>query len=375
MFAKKVELTELFYDLVFVFAISQMTSLIHHLHMGVLPFISIMNFLFALVVAVNTWMIQTVYTNRYGKNSPVNIFFMLASMVLVLILSNSFTADWSEGINFYTFILLVAGLTVVLLLQYFWEFFQAKDAANQRIIRFFIFVLTARGILLLLSLMLPFAAAASFSFLVVVATTLAPLFYTKAMAAVPTNFPHLVERLGLLTLLLFGEMLVGIAPYFQPTKLGWSSLLVFLIAVSLFLTYYLVSDFILDHKKKKVTGNGLIYFHYPIFIGLSMMTVALSFFRDADVKLPFLYLFSLLALGFFYLGILLMGRYSKKEVVFNRFFISSQLLAYSIGALAAYMMTKDSFLLLLVLGLTVFTFLANFYYFYLDRKLKNNKKK
>lgn len=29
---KKVELTELFYDLVYVYAISQITGLIHHLH-------------------------------------------------------------------------------------------------------------------------------------------------------------------------------------------------------------------------------------------------------------------------------------------------------------------------------------------------------
>ena len=32
---KKVELTELFYDLVYVYAISQITGLIHHLHHGV----------------------------------------------------------------------------------------------------------------------------------------------------------------------------------------------------------------------------------------------------------------------------------------------------------------------------------------------------
>lgn len=33
---KRVEFTELFYDLVFVYAISKTTALIHHLHHGVL---------------------------------------------------------------------------------------------------------------------------------------------------------------------------------------------------------------------------------------------------------------------------------------------------------------------------------------------------
>ncbi len=32
---KKVELTELFYDLVYVYTISQLTSIIHHAHQGV----------------------------------------------------------------------------------------------------------------------------------------------------------------------------------------------------------------------------------------------------------------------------------------------------------------------------------------------------
>lgn len=32
---KRVEFTELFYDLVFVYAISKTTSLIHHLHNGI----------------------------------------------------------------------------------------------------------------------------------------------------------------------------------------------------------------------------------------------------------------------------------------------------------------------------------------------------
>lgn len=64
---KRVEFSELFYDLVFVYAISKTTALIHHLHHGVLSLDAIFGFLMTLLVLVNCWMIQTVYTNRYGK--------------------------------------------------------------------------------------------------------------------------------------------------------------------------------------------------------------------------------------------------------------------------------------------------------------------
>lgn len=67
---KRVEYSELFYDLVFVYAISKTTALIHHLHHGVLSLDAIFGFLMTLLVLVNSWMIQTVYTNRYGKEFP-----------------------------------------------------------------------------------------------------------------------------------------------------------------------------------------------------------------------------------------------------------------------------------------------------------------
>ena len=67
---KRVEFSELFYDLVFVFAISKATTLIEYLHNGILTWNSFLDFFMAVLVLTDSWMIQTVYTNRYGKSSP-----------------------------------------------------------------------------------------------------------------------------------------------------------------------------------------------------------------------------------------------------------------------------------------------------------------
>ena len=98
---KRVEFTELFYDLVFVFAISKTTSLIHYLHNGILTWDSILAFLVTLLVLVNSWMIQTVFTNRYGKNSLVNMIVMFTKMALLLLLSNLITTDWQENYRYF----------------------------------------------------------------------------------------------------------------------------------------------------------------------------------------------------------------------------------------------------------------------------------
>ena len=85
---KRVEFSELFYDLVLVFAISKTTALIHHLHDGILTWNSLVDFFMSLLVLVNSWMIQTVYTNRYGKNSLFNMVIMFINMGLLLFISN-----------------------------------------------------------------------------------------------------------------------------------------------------------------------------------------------------------------------------------------------------------------------------------------------
>lgn len=91
---KRVEFTELFYDLVLVFAISKTTALIHHLHNGILTWSSLFDFFMSLLVLVNSWMIQTVYTNRYGKNSLFNMVIMFINMGLLLVISNMIGHDW-----------------------------------------------------------------------------------------------------------------------------------------------------------------------------------------------------------------------------------------------------------------------------------------
>ena len=75
---KRVNYSELFYDLVFVFAISKVTTLIDHLHNGILTWNSFLDFFIAVLVLTDSWMIQTVYTNRYGKNSLFNMVIMLS---------------------------------------------------------------------------------------------------------------------------------------------------------------------------------------------------------------------------------------------------------------------------------------------------------
>ena len=133
---KRVEFSELFYDLVFVFAISKATALIHHLHNGILTWNSLIDFFMSLLVLINSWMIQTVYTNRFGKNSLFNMVIMFINMGLLLFISNMIGHDWQ--LYFHSFCWAVGTLTLTLFFQYLVKFFRkSTDPVNRESIKVF----------------------------------------------------------------------------------------------------------------------------------------------------------------------------------------------------------------------------------------------
>lgn len=300
---KKVELTELFYDLVFVYAISQITTLIHHVHHGIVAPYAFFTFIIALIIFVNSWMVQTVFTNRFGKNSLTNILFMFAQMLCLLISSTAVAQDWST--SFVPFILPMAVISLILLVQYMVEYFNTKVEADRGLIRQYFYILGIRSLTLLVSVFLPYQYGLILAVAGVLLTWVLPGILTnprqghvsKTMRAI--NFPHLVERLSLLVIITFGEMIIGIAPYFAMSSLSIASFLIFIIVTNLFMIYIVEIDHMIEVNQDGVTGNGAIYYHYPIFLGLSFITVSLSFLGNQAAN-------NLFAIVLLYLGIYLL---------------------------------------------------------------------
>ena len=97
---KRVNYSELFYDLVFVFAISKAAALINNLHNGILTWNSFLDFFMSVLLLINAWVIQTVYTNRYGKNSLFNIVIMFIKMRILLFIANMIGPDWQQYFHY-----------------------------------------------------------------------------------------------------------------------------------------------------------------------------------------------------------------------------------------------------------------------------------
>ena len=126
---KQVSLIELFYDLVFVYMISRATSLIHHLHNGVLSPVTLAIFALVVIVFINSWMVQMVFTNRYGKSSWTNITFSFIDMAIVLYMSKPFTATFDRHLA--TFFTAAGLLSLTLCLQYLLVYHHCLPPGNQ----------------------------------------------------------------------------------------------------------------------------------------------------------------------------------------------------------------------------------------------------
>lgn len=313
---KKVELPELFYDLVFVYAISKSTALIHHLHHGVLDFTSIITFALAFIILINSWMVQTVYINRYGKNSFIDTLFIFLEMMLLLVASNSITSEWTT--TFKYFLLSFSAISLLLMIQYTRPLINAKSEQDKTLPRYFIAFLAFRGISLAIASLLPVLYGSIVAILTILISWWLPSLFRKKMYAKPIIFPHLSERISLLVIITFGEMIINIAHYFEIGHITFYSILIFGIVASLFVFYILQIDTIIDEDNGDKTGVRLIYLHYLIFFGLSLTTVSLSFIAESEANKTFAALFLFTGLLFFYSGILLHYPYNKEHFKYSK---------------------------------------------------------
>lgn len=143
---KQASLIDLFYDLAFVYMVSQATGLIHHLHHGVVSPATLGIFVLVIIVFINSWMVQMVFTNRYGKSSWTNIIFAFIDMAIILYMSNAFTATFDQHLA--TFFVAAGLLSLTLALQYLVTYFQARRKADKKIAAAFTGILGFRTVTL-----------------------------------------------------------------------------------------------------------------------------------------------------------------------------------------------------------------------------------
>ncbi|WP_455443491.1 low temperature requirement protein A [Streptococcus salivarius] len=365
---KRVEYSELFYDLVFVYAISKTTALIHHLHHGILSLDAIFGFLMTLLVLVNSWMIQTVYTNRYGKNSLFNMTVMFINMAMLLLISNMITNNWQS--YFHTFCWTVGTLTLTLFLQYLVEYLRKSTSpANRKSIKGFLWMTGLRTLAVYIAALLPIHVGIYVYMMGILLTFVMPITLTRHARNFQINLPHLIERVSLLVIITFGEMIMGLADFFTIENFSMHSILYFIIMVNLFMNYFGQFDHAIDEEGEN-KGIFLIYSHYPIFIGLIMVTVSMSFLVSPEAHHLFATSFFYTGIGLFQAAILANGYFNKSYLKYDKLYYDLQVGMFLVGLALSLLFSAYPTVVITIATLMTLAMEIHFTHFYLTRTKK-----
>ena len=144
----------------------------------------------------------------------------------------------------------------------------------------------------------------------IIISWIAPGFTGKYTKHHPIIFSYLLERLTALIIVMFGETIVGIADYFTATSFSIQSTTV----AALFFTYIVEFDHLINEHQRHETGNLMIYLHYFILFGLSLITVAMKFIDDAEAHPRFVGTCMYLGFALFYIGLAIANYYNKVKV-------------------------------------------------------------
>lgn len=335
---KRVSMIELFYDLVFAYMLSQATDLIHHLEHGVVNSMSFLIFTVIVIVFINSWMFQSVFTNRYGKSSWKDIIFYFIDMGILLYMANAFTETNSHYLQSFFF---AAGLlSLTLMIEYMIVYFSSKNQNDKAIARIFSLILLLRTVSLLIGSIFDNTHVGRWiAFLGIIISWLLPSTTGKYTHHHPIIFSHLLERLTLLIIITFGETIIGIADYFKPQTFNLISVFVFIIVVALYFSYIVEFDHLINEKQKHETGNLLIYLHYFNLFGLSLITVSLKFINEESANHQFAVTCLYLGILLFYFGIILASHYNKQRVHFVK---QLNLAVLAISIVIAYLICMHS---------------------------------
>ena len=328
---EKVGNIELFYDLIFAYIVAVVTGLLHG-HGAFFTFGHYLTFSVAALVAIQVWFNTTFLVNRYGDGSLGDSACMFTNMFCLYFMAEAL--GHPGGVELWMFNLSWAAIIVNLIVH--WRLkvrrYVNVDEADRRIIDSSVRILAAQLAILVLSFALPFHVA---QHLTAAALVVGMAFWATAFLhdLKPTNFDHLAERCCLLVIVVFGEMVAGIANYVHAIEFSLAqvglSLLVFTLVVGLFLVYDYEYEHLLDHGLVS-DGTGLMLVHSLVVFILQNLAAALEYLSDfsghMDPQAQDKVVFLMVGLVLYLIATLLVSVYNRPIFQLSGSFVLGRLL-------------------------------------------------
>lgn len=298
---KKVTWLELFYDLLFVAAVSKASHVLLHVEAGTIPLEYLSKFILIFIPIWWAWVGQSLFVNRFGQDIFSHRVFLILQLFFVLIMTASLSVNFDQ--YYMPFLIGYVGLRAMTAIQYLTvnknELADRKITAQYLGSRFWIGLVISA-----LSLFFDSWIRYVVLYAGITVDILLPLIGRKYLVKSPINTHHLLERFSLFTLILLGESVISILAVLQSSHWTWQSilfaLLTFLLIIAMWWQYF-------DNVEKKVdksietAGQTIIYGHLFIYISLSMIAASIQLLFLGQLNYTFMvcFIFGSVLLYFF----------------------------------------------------------------------------
>ncbi len=335
---KRVEYIELIYDLIFVYIIGRNNQLLHVFDGGFVPWTAFMAYGMTTLAVIQIWTYSTYYINVYGRHGVRDHVFLFVNMFLMYFVAEGTRTDWQayHTQHHAAWALILVNIGV----QYLFELRNKKaEKQNRRQIIRMACILMCEAAIVLADIPLYRLTGTTWASLAAILFGMAAvMIFRQKGSASAVDFTHLSERAMLYVVFTFGEMIIGIASYFEgvfSVRNTYFALMAFLIVVGLFLSYGMFYDHIVD-REKQTGGLGYMLLHIFIIFAMNNITNGLEFMREEEIDLLPKLLFLIGSFLVFFVFLFALGNHHAKAKC-SRYYLFC-LRAAAVGAVFAGVM-------------------------------------
>ncbi|MBR2255580.1 MAG: low temperature requirement protein A, partial [Candidatus Methanomethylophilaceae archaeon] len=261
---------------------------------------------------LQAWLYMTNYVNHYSTWRWYEYLLVAVNMVGAIYMSQTITGDWSEVSTVFlvSMISMISCVAILYVVQIRVGRQDDRSARTSLGVVAVVISVYAAALLISLSDFSHYSVFASMVavFLGIILPFVAPTTYDKRIV----SFPHLVERFELLTIITFGEAIVGMTGLFDPSAFTVAPILVFANMLLLFGCYVAQVHYMCNHHQVS-RGRGLMFMHYFIVISINLMTVAILYFESTEADHTFTAMLMVASNILFFLALFSLEMYNRFE--------------------------------------------------------------
>ena len=231
------------------------------------------NFILLFIIFFNSWLLEVVHLNRYGKGSFLNYFFLTLQIIIILNLLIRNPLDIKKILA--TLVLLAVTLSVQHITEYILT--DKKNLMIKKLTEPFCYIHTLRTLTLLLGLIF-INYYFWFILLTFTISQLFPSFISRSVHVRDINFHHLTSHLFIMTNFIVFSLVLSDLKLNIPTSRYWLICIIFII---LLIIYYKIFKTI-NRTLTKQSGNTYIIGIY--FTILELIFINLFFVLEYDWK-------------------------------------------------------------------------------------------